>query len=130
MKKTNIKTKYQVGDTIHEIYWDSDIDAWNTHSFRVQKVNIAITMSGVSVTYHESEIDECGMLEETEVFETSLAAADECKRRNKKQTQDLSYSDRGPCSHWNDDEGQLIEIIVDPNLKEKIKWITQRYLKN
>lgn len=80
-----VTSRFGVGDTIHEVFWCTDIDAWKVDSWKVH--NIIVTVGGdgrITIGYNHKGIPEIIVGESKSLFTSGLAAANEAKRRNHK----------------------------------------------
>lgn len=81
--KVTVNTKFNVGDDAHEVFWDGDIDAWNVCSWKVEHVCIKVNGKKFVPVYWNGYANEVELgVDSAELFKTSLAAANEAKKRN------------------------------------------------
>ena len=76
-----IQPKFSIGQEIHVVFWDGDIDAYNVEEFVCDWIRVTYKANSGQIEYGHGDID-CGYDELNDLFETSYDAAQEAKTRN------------------------------------------------
>jgi len=80
-----VTSRFGVGDTVHEVFWCTDIDAWQVDSWGVYNIVVTVTGDGrITLGYSTHGAPDVIVNESDTLFTTGTAAADEAKRRNHK----------------------------------------------
>ena len=94
MKALNllVHAKFFPGDEVHEVFLDTDIDAWNTSSWKVDHLEVAITSpyAGNHKVFYVDGDFRVSSSEDNNLFRTSLEAANEAKRRNNERIEEMA----------------------------------------
>lgn len=81
-----VHSRFAPGDEVHEVYFDEDIDAWNVDSWSVREVHACIDERGTTCSYiSQPGFSDMQVPESKDLFDTSLDASNEAKKRNNKK---------------------------------------------